>query len=250
MTFVSQTNPASPRAAGNYYNNLLNTGAQAPSLSVFKAMMAKENTCSPIMNEQLFKLFCTLPSTSSNIYIPEENQETPATSEGGVCSSSEACSRVMDSARSSIGMDNKDGKFSQGVVDEWSQKGWCAMFICDRYRQVLGQAPWGDDKRGTGEIVNWGIKNKIYSDRRELEANGYKDIKPGDIMNFYGERDGKTVNHVALVESIDYEKGTITTIDGNSWYGQVRRNVHKMSDMPTLDGIVRMNDYMKNRGNS
>lgn len=175
-------------------------------------------------------------------------------------------SRVVNIAGNTVGQNNSDGGFSFGNHDEASQKYWCADYACSMWARACGgEAPWARDNRGnnrlgTDGIARWASKKGVYSKREELMANGFGNVKPGDILifgrkgqmglvgdsakfNSMVDYSQKARNHAAIVESIDYQNGTITTIEGNSFDHQVRRLTYSLKDMETLDGIARMSAY-------
>lgn len=83
---------------------------------------------------------------------------------------------------------------------------WCGAFVLWAIKKAFG-VPWlWEDQKGF-----------LYRLPRTLHP------KPGDL----GYADNG-YNHQGIIESVNTD-GTITSIDGNSWFGQVRRNVRPAS---------------------
>ena len=165
---------------------------------------------------------------------------------------SENALKALNNARSAIGMNNLDGRFSGGKKND---KAWCIDFVYSAYGGTLNK-----------DVVSWAKQNGRFSTKDELMANGYQGVTPGDIIFFNNKgqlglvgEDAKYNNsvnysnkprfHMAIVESVDRARGTITTIEGNSFrendghgnsYSVVRRLTYSMRDLETLGGIVRM----------
>ncbi|EKE02522.1 MAG: hypothetical protein ACD_20C00373G0001 [uncultured bacterium] len=152
-------------------------------------------------------------------------------------------SSVVSYAKSHLGMRN-DGRFSQG-----RNEAWCADFVNYTFEGKLGHTPWGyRDKKGSykasvSEIKSWGQNNGRYQTIEQAAANGFRDIKPGDV--FIQKRLGSS--HTGIVSKVDPD-GTIHTVEGNA-SNKVMARVYKPGSkgFNKIDGFVKVSDYAESR---
>lgn len=133
--------------------------------------------------------------------------------------------RIIEIARSQVGL-SKDTN-PDYVIQTFSQgrdTDWCADFV-STIMVWAGGSPWGHLSR-VQDIYDWGLANRQVLGRPE----------PASLVIF--SNDGKTLRHIAFVESINLAENTITTIGGNEGYaarayktsGTVTRSVYKLED--------------------
>lgn len=92
------------------------------------------------------------------------------------------------------------------------KRDWCGAFVLWGLRKYFG--------------VTWvwvAGKAFFYDAQGRLRLPQVREPQPGDI----GYADNG-YNHIGVVESVNSD-GTITSVDGNSWMGQVKRNVRPRS---------------------
>lgn len=76
-----------------------------------------------------------------------------------------------------------------------------------------------------------------------------KDVKPGDVIVTNGG--GMSGRHVAIVESVDLEKGTVTYIGGNQGRGDVTTRTQKIGDSMNfrrMDFVQQMHSKQEQQG--
>tara|TARA_R110002167_G_scaffold316548_1_gene522208 strand:+ start:9546 stop:10166 length:621 start_codon:yes stop_codon:yes gene_type:complete len=136
-----------------------------------------------------------------------------------VVSGSSVSEKMVNLARSEIGVSEIDGSNCGPRVDEYKaatwldpDKGWpwCAAFICWLVREAI-EGEDIDFKRpqtaGAWDFENWARKQ--VANGVELRKPTNEDIKEGDIVVF-------TFSHIGLaVKDID-SSGYVTTIEGNT----------------------------------
>lgn len=98
------------------------------------------------------------------------------------------------------------------------------------YWQLASEHPPVLPKDWCGVFILWGLIRAFGVSWRWIDGEGFlfrlprtQSPKPGDI----GYADNG-YNHQGVIESVN-ANGTITSIDGNSWFGQVRRNTRPAS---------------------
>ncbi len=155
----------------------------------------------------------------------------------GSLASDQFGNNVVQTALKYLGDSESNGrykKFSSGPY------GWCADFVTYVVQEVckeggmsdsevkavrkhLGASPYKLRSRNDGHYYN--TKGMSGSEREDFIKNT---LKPG--MAFICKGSGASGEHTGFVAEVNYEKGTIVTVEGNS-DNKVKQNTRKISDL-------------------
>lgn len=168
----------------------------------------------------------------------EEVEQSKSSGElRGKLSSDEFGSKIVETALKYLGDSESNGRYKKFSTGSY---GWCADFVSYVVKEVckdggmsssavkdvakhLGASPQKLSNRNSGNYYN--IRNMSSS---ELQEFARTKLQPG--MAFICKGSGASGQHTGFVASVDYENGTITTVEGNS-NNMVRQRTRKISDL-------------------
>ncbi len=146
--------------------------------------------------------------------------------------------KILDIAKAEIGTKAtavkkcKYNTWYYGTTVSGSAYDWCEVFI----QWVFNQAK-ASDMLYT-KTASCGVQGKVFKDKGRLVTSGYK---PGDLVMFHWSNQKSsyvpsvyTLDHVGIIESVNSDGKTITTIEGNtgsSTNGEVMRRVRNLSSV-------------------
>jgi hypothetical protein len=138
-------------------------------------------------------------------------------------------SQIVEHARGEIGTKEGAGHNENpyGPAVEW-----CSLFATEMWQRAGVDISDLENPAFTGNVYTWGEQHGLAYD-----ANNLSQARPGDVLLFgTGPESTDSSEHIGIVESVDLENGTVTTIEGNAGANidEVVRNTHDLKSF--VDG--------------